>query len=288
MEKTANEKRLEAMRANLAKLENSAEEILRKGAENMTSADREKLLQFVNIAYHDSGKIEGVASIDGTSACEFCSKMRAAAEDDALIICGMCYAFADAWKEAAWRRHKLNARILSSVLFTREELSALVIPSCLGRINEDGDIVNQIHAQNVLRIQTTHNDVNFGFWYKNSAAVDAGLHAEGYFRREELPQNVKFIKSSLLIGFPARPDWFTDEVFTVFPDAETTAAAIAAGAWACNGRKCKDCKYHCYEGSTHVAPVRYIAEYLRTNKARRALVMTAYDAKKAQAQARNN
>ena len=271
MEKNA--ARLEKMRANLEKLESKANAILEKS--ELTAFDRFQLLELLNIAYHDSGKIEGVASIDGTSACEFCEKMRNSAEKNPLVICGYCYAWADKWKEASFRRHKLNAKILSSVLFTEDELKTLAIPSLLCRINEDGDITNVIHAQNVLRIQKTHDYIRFGFWFKNVPAVEKALANEGMTTKDSLPKNVVFVQSSVLIGVPAVPAWFTDCVFTVFPDKETTETAIVNGAFECNGKKCKACGYNCYRRE-RADNVQYIAEYLRTSAAKREGIVAAY------------
>jgi hypothetical protein len=279
---TANEKRLATMRANLENLETAAGALLEKG-DNMTAAERAALLEMVNIAYHDSGKIEGAASIDGSASCDFCMKMRGAAEENILIICGMCYAAADSWKEAAWRRHKLNARILSSVLFTKEELSSVVLPSDITRINEDGDVINVTHARNILRIIETHGNMSrFGFWFKNHAAVAAGLDAEGVRDNDEKRRryNARFVQSSILIGFPAQPQWFSDVIFTVYPDKETTLEAIASGAHECNGRKCKECGWNCYNARKNAEGLQHVAEYLRTNKAKRSAVMEAYTAKK--------
>lgn len=268
-----NEKRIAKMRENLEKLENKAETILAK--ENLTAFDRFELLGLLNIAYHDSGKIEDIASIDGTSACAFCDQMRKNAENNCLMVCGYCYAWADKWKEASFRRHKLNAKILSSVLFTEEELKTLAIPSMLCRINEDGDIVNYIHAQNILKIQKTHEYIKFGYWFKNAPAVAQALKNEGITEKSQLPKNVVFVQSSLLIGFPASPAWFTDCIFTVYPDKATTETAIINGAYECNGRKCKTCGFNCYlrERSENV---QYIAEYLRTSASKRELIVNAY------------
>lgn len=273
----ANKKRLATMRANLDAMEKRAAALLAKG-NAMTAADRAALLSLVNVAYHDSGKIEGVYSVDGCACCDFCQGMIKAAADNVLIICGACYAAADAWKEAAWRRHALNARILSSVLFTAEELKALQINGTRCRYNEDGDTVNETHARNLLRIAETRPAVRFGYWYKNSAAVQAGLYAEGIRTREQLPVNIRFVHSSPLIGFPVRACWFDDAIFTVFPDAETTAAAIAAGAWECNGRRCRACGYECYLSVRRPEPV-HVAEVLRTNAKQRAIIRAAYDAR---------
>lgn len=274
--KAATEKRLAAMRANLEKLEKRAYAILAKG-DDMTAADRLELLNIVNVAFHDSGKIEGIYSVDSSASCEFCQKMIAAAVDNVLMICGACYAAADAWKEAAWRRHKLNALILSTVLFTVDELATLPI-GLMCRYNEDGDTINIIMARNYLRNAAAHPTTNFGYWFKNAPAVAAGLNAEGYNTRDELPANVRFIHSSALIGFPANPMWFDDAVFTVYPDDETTAAAIVSGAHECNGRRCRACGFTCYLMERRPEPL-HIAELLRTNKTNRARVRAAYDEK---------
>lgn len=270
----ANAARLEKMRKNLETLENAAAVILEK--EEKTAADRLALLSLLNIAFHKSGKIEDIASIDGTAACDFCAKMRGAAAKNPLIICGYCYAAADAWKEAAWRRHKLNAKILSSVLFSADELQTVNIPAMECRINEDGDIINAIHAQNILRLAAVHPWVKFGFWFKHAAAVEKALKNEGIFIRDELPKNITFVQSSVLIGVPAFPVWFADCVFTVFPDMETTENAIARGAFPCNGRKCKECGKNCYNHCNHVPAVQYIAEYLRCSAEKREGIVTAY------------
>ena len=277
--KAATEKRLATMRANLNALETEAEAIMEKG-DAMTADDRRRLLCIVNVAYHTSGKIEGVFSIDSTASCDFCQRMIKAALSHVLMICGACYAAADAWKEAAWRRHKLNARIFSTVLFTVEELKALHIDGHLCRFNEDGDTVNEIMARNYLRIAAAHPLTMFGYWYKNTAAVEAGLIAEGITRREDRPDNVRFIHSSILIGFESPETWFDDAIFTVYPDEQTTLEAVAAGAHECNGRRCRACGYTCYVMQRRDNVVR-VAEVLRTNASRRAIILDAYRAEKA-------
>lgn len=277
--KEATARRLEKMRAGLTALETEAAAIIAKG-DDRTPADRMRLLSLLNIKLHEEGsKIADIFSLDSTAACDFCSAMRKAAEDNVLMICRCCYAAADAWKEAAWRRHKLNALILSTVLFTVEELATLPV-GALCRYNEDGDTVNEIMARNYIRNGLAHPFTHFGYWYKNAPAVEAGLHAEGIHTREALPENIHFIHSSSLIGFEARELWFDDAIFTVYPDEETTLEAIAAGAHACNGRKCRDCGFTCYLMKRRPHALR-IAEVLRTNKTERSIIRAAYDARKA-------
>ena len=277
-EDATNAHRMASGRAGVREAEEQAEKILEKGVENLSKADRLALLALINVAYHSSGKIEGCFSVDSCAACAFCQKMISAALENILIICGACYAAADSYKEFSWRRHTLNARILSTVLFTAEELKTLAIDGNRCRFNEDGDTVNEIHARNLLRIAETRPGTMFGYWYKNSVAVAAGLHAEGINRREELPKNVRFIHSALLIGFPPAALWFDDALFVVYPDDKTTAAAVAAGAHECNGKRCRACGYWCYVHKRQEKPV-IIAELLRCKKATREKILAAYHAR---------
>ena len=277
---TRNAQRLESMRRNLDALESRAAALLEKD-DAMTAAERAALLQFVNVAFHEgASKIDGIYSIDGTSSCEFCATMRKAAEKDPAIICGGCYAYRDKWKEAAWRRHILNARILSNVLFTVEELKALNVPAAaLVRINEDGDITNIIHARNVLRLFVAFPSASFGFWYKNVIAVAAALELEGITCKADKPRNVRFVHSSPRIGIPAAAVWFDDVIFTVYPDKETTAAAIAAGSFPCNGARCKACGFNCYHPERNADNVQHVAEVLRASAATVKMQRELYDAR---------
>ena len=276
----ASAKKKAAMRAGLRETEETAGALLSK--EELTPTERQQLLSCVNIAFHNPpSKIEGIFSIDSCAACDFCQRMMKAAENNDLMICGACYAARDAWKEAAWRHHKLNMRILSSVLFSIDELKGLSIDGLLCRMNEDGDTVNQTMGQNYLRIFAGHPETHFSYFYKNAPSVEAALHAEGIHTRDALPENVRFIHSSALIGFPCASLWFDDARFTVYPDGETTAAAIAAGAFECNGRKCRDCGFNCYLMQRHETVID-IAEVLRAPAARAIAIRAAYDAKRAQ------
>jgi hypothetical protein len=82
----------------------------------------------------------------------------------------------------------------------------------------------------------------------------------------------------MLIGFEARPLWFDDAIFTVYPDAVTTEAAIAAGGHECNGRKCRNCGFTCYLMQRPAQPL-HIAEVLRCSKAARVEILAAYRAR---------
>lgn len=277
---TAAEKNASRQAAALATLQATtaaAEDILQKG-EAMTAADRLRLLQFVNVSYHKDRKIQGIYSIDSCATCTFCRQMIDCASRDPLMICGMCYADAALWQKGVLYRHSLNARIFSAVLFTVDELKMLQMPPVgIVRFNSDGDTVNVTMGRNYLRIVSAFPCCQFSYFFKNSPAVSAALAEEGYKTRADLPRNLRFIQSSIRIGIPAEPVWYADAVFTVYPDAETTAAAVAAGSFACNGKKCMECGFHCYMMQRPEKPVQ-VAELLRASKAKRAAVLAAYRA----------
>ena len=151
------------------------ESILAKG-DAITHDDRIKLLSVYQISWHDSGKIEGTYSLDSScNGCEFCAKMRAAAEKDNTIICGRCYDYKqETYRTNVKLRHSLNLRIMSSVEFTLEEM-AMLPASLIVRINSSGDIENATHARNMVRYAITHKAAHVGFWGKNRPAIETAF-----------------------------------------------------------------------------------------------------------------
>ena len=133
--------------------------IFEKGIENLTHIDRTKLIMIYSPAYHKTGKIEGITSFDSSATnCEFCKTMRKAAEKNPAHICNFCY---DLEQEESFKgvnvlnRHTLNMLIMSTVRFTREELT-LIDCTQIGRINSSGDTENDIYAENMILLIWVH------------------------------------------------------------------------------------------------------------------------------------
>jgi len=249
-------------------------------SENITAVQRRELLSIYSVAYHDSGKIEGIASLDGTAThCSFCKAMQAAAEMDKTIVCGGCYALAmESYRTNVTNRNYIRQLIMSKVEFTVDELSTLNIPSRFVRFNSDGDLENTTQAINYLRIAKAHSWTKAALWTKNLPALKTAIEKEGK------PENMIIIYSSCRLN-ESRVDLFEkypwiDYVFTVYVDKKSTAAAIENGANECNGKKCMDCGFKCYNGTwkKHTN----IAEYLRgVNPQKRAELLKAVQARKA-------
>lgn len=205
------------------------------------------------VTRHDSGKIEGIFSLD--TACsnnEFCPRMQAA--EDPAIICKYCYT-KSMW-DAARFAHHIVGLILSSVELTDTEAAAIAIPTGFFRFNSDGELINQTHAENLLRIARAHPATSFAIWTKRPALLDAAIRKAGK------PDNLLCGVSSPMVNVPFRERWtWTDFIFTVYTPAGMEKA-LARGEHECNGRKCMICGFHCYQKHSGPGPV-YVAEALR-------------------------
>ena len=221
-------------------------ELLAAGADKLTSAERLELLRIYNVAFHESGKIEGIFSLDSSATnCGFCRKMReyAAAHPEKQCICGSCYDVRqEGFKLAALARHTLNLIIMSAVLFTVEELATVPVFG-LTRVNSSGDSSGDVYAENMVLFSAAHPACRVSAWAKNTAGYIRACRKHGK------PANLILICSSPFIDKAApRPEYF-DYVFTVYSTPEKVQAAMAAGAMECNGKKCRDCGYSCYNGT---------------------------------------
>lgn len=250
-------------------------DILTNGTENLTSSDRMMALRILQTPYHESGKIEGCHSCDSSAhGCDFCNKMRKAAETNPLIICGYCYDWAlEEERSNVGPRHSLNLLILKSIEFTEAELASLPINGIL-RGNSAGDTDNLTQAMNQLKIAATHPRVDCALWAKNTAPISKAVDIYGK------PENLRLIQSSPVIGTVAELARHFDNTFTVYPTKESTIDAINAGANPCNGKKCVVCGYKCYRSIKEGGWEKEtnIAEHLRIrDKALRAAIVAAFE-----------
>lgn len=220
--------------------ERIANEILSKGVDNLSKIDRLTLLSIYNVSYHDSGKIEGISSCDSSChGCTFCQRMRKAAEKDPTIICGKCYDYKlELLRSAMMKRHMLNLKIMSTVPFEIDELATLPLTN-IARIDSSGDIENDIHAENMIKLIIAHPYSHVGFWTKNTPCVDRAIDKFGK------PSNMVYIESDLHINGSGKHSRYADYTFTVYT-ADMIETVLANGACECNGKKCKECGFKCY------------------------------------------
>lgn len=257
--------------------------------ESMTVIERLVLLFIVIINFHTGGKIAGIYSCDSSAhGCSFCQKMKKAAENICLLICGLCYDYEqEIRRPAVFKGHNLNRIILSSVLFTVDEWKQRPIKlnkdaeDKVLRINSSGDTENAIHAENMLNLSYANPEFDVGYWAKNVPAVEEAIHTVGK------PENVRFVQSSLRIGFEDEMSPEADLLFTVYPDVKTCLEAIRKGGKPCNGRKCNECGKKCYKKPENGGWEKgsNVCELLRCSEADRKLIMEAYLKEKARREA---
>lgn len=220
---------------------------------------RLQLIMFISkaISYHDSGKIEGLHSLD--TACannDFCPKMQKPGTPS--CICNWCYT-ADMWESAIFA-HFITGLILSQVELTKEEAAAVAIPALTVRFNSDGELINLTHAVNLIRIAAGHQLTTFTDWTKRLEIMDTAIQQEGK------PDNLIIGISSPMINTPARARWeWCDFIFTVYTP-EGMKTALARNEHECNGRKCIECKYYCYHHHDTTSGPVHVAEALRKPK----------------------
>lgn len=215
----------------------------RKDMHSLTRRERLTLIRVYRAAFHTEHKIAGATSLDSSChGCEFCQKMRQAAEDDITIICAFCYDHKyESYRVNVENRHKLNMLIMSTVEFEEDEL-ALIPVTQITRINSSGDIVNEIHARNMIKVCLMNPFVNFGFWAKHTLPVIKACDSLGK------PENCVLIQSSIYIGKAAKLQRYFDYTFTVYATEEDLQEALRQGGVECNGKMCADCGWNCYFG----------------------------------------
>ena len=218
-----------------------------EAGEVLKDYERFTLLRMIGVSYHDDGKIAGIASVDSSArGCEFCVMMQAAAAELAARgcddhICGRCYATRGRFLLAdITDRHSLTMAILSMVEFSIDDFKTLGLVG-LVRINSDGDVRNDLHALNLLRMVMASPFARFAWWAKNIMPIIRACDALGK------PDNLTLIASSPMIGRAVRLPRYFNYTFTVYRPADLPAA-LAAGAGACNGAKCAACGFRCYVG----------------------------------------
>ena len=231
-----------------------------KARHEFTDADFLVMMAIMQTPYHDSGKIEGLQSYDSSaSACSFCASMLKAAEANDRIICGHCY---DKAQEERWHnvklRHGLQLEMIATVLIPHRYLALLDIYTEFFRFNSSGDVENSIQVANYYRMAKTHPETSCRLWSKNKAAVKYAKLLE------PKPANCKNIYSVCEIDGHCEelPEDF-DFYFVVASTPEKVAEYLAKGLNECNGKRCRACKFKCYDDKNGWKTGTGIVEILR-------------------------
>tara|TARA_R100000656_G_C3949783_1_gene128224 strand:- start:148 stop:804 length:657 start_codon:yes stop_codon:yes gene_type:complete len=190
------------------------------------------------------GKMERVPSLSTSpllnSSCEKFRKIKANS------ICKSCYSVNSLGIYKNLRSMlAVNSEILSQHL-TDDEIkrAARGIHSPLSglfRFESHGDILNEAHLNNLVRIAALRPDISFALWTKRYSL------AENYFDKHKKPKNLEVVYSSLLLNRPINKERFNhcNKIFTVYSKDGVKQKGVTIN---CGGKKCNDCRF-CYTGT---------------------------------------
>ena len=237
-----------------AKIARRVEPIINKVLAGMSisAADRYLLLNAVYACLHESGKVEGAASVN--SCCKVC-KSCVCRMGDENKICSKCYSDSQSnWQAGTREKGIISAWIINSIVFTPDEWKNLAILhyGFVIRVESFGDCSSVNHAANMINIALAYPEKRVGIWTKNPA------YYEKIFDQIGKPENVSFGYSAELIAVIPEisgKSWYKyiDFVFAVMlPNGKSKNTGLTLDGQVvpitCGGKKCKTCANHGKDG----------------------------------------
>jgi len=180
-----------------------------------------------------SGKMENIVSINTSSLSNpFCKKMSENKEN----ICSRCYSSRyEYWRKYFRNYIQNNLKILSNEKIKKEEIPDQIKSAKLIRLHSFGELINNLHYENFIRIAEWFSDITFSLWTKRDDII----------KKYEKPKNLILVRSSFKINKIDEPDIDKyDHVFTVFNKSYIKRNSIYIN---CGGKSCISC-LKCYGG----------------------------------------
>ena len=174
-----------------------------------------------------SGKLEGLQAIStNTRSNPFCQKM---SQSNDNIICSKCYSMATlnrGYFPSLEPALEYNSRLLSKPL-EPEQLPKFKRKTEYIRFDAHGELINETHLDNYVKITKVYPDRKFALWSKRIPII------KKYFKNREIPENLRLIYSNPFINkvMDKPPVPFHKSFNNVTDDTKQN----------CTGQKCKDC-----------------------------------------------
>ena len=192
-------------------------------------------LQQVHIT-HSRGiknKLDSIDSINtNTLTNSFCVKMNAA---DNGGICEACYSVSmlKGYRKTMVPALQRNSDLLSAGILTEWQLPRIM--SAVFRFSGQGELINDIHFENLCLIAEYNPHCTFTLWTKRATIVNKA------FKKREKPSNLLLIFSNSKIGhIMARPPTHFDKTFNNVKGDDKLELQN------CTGQQCKNC-LTCYQ-----------------------------------------
>ena len=210
----------------------------------------------IRITEKHTGKMEGMKSLSTNTLtnplCQVNRKIKGS-------ICEKCYAnqYAKMRPNLA-KKLEENTQALTKEIIKEDEIP--LINSAFFRFEAFGDIYNEIHLENYLKIAKKNPHCRFGLWTKNYPLI------LNYFFDHKLPDNINLILSSLMVNKCINLDPFKKmgikvKSFTVYSRAYAKEHGVTIN---CGSRSCISC-LQCYKEND----IECINELLKSDRKRK-------------------
>ena len=190
-----------------------------------------------------SGKLKGIDAIN-TNTCSnsFCKKM--SNTDNKYVICKHCYSMnmLKTFRKNCQPSFQHNSNILSTKLIDKHDIPKFKHE--LLRLHAHGELINQTHADNFIRLCKFKPDKQIVLYTKRLDLINNAICRQSHTIK---PDNLIIVYSNPIIDHPITkiPDSklfrYVDKVFNVLskPDKKIN----------CGARNCNKCRL-CYKKST--------------------------------------
>ena len=184
-----------------------------------------------------NGKLEELQAIStNTRSNQFCIDMKKVKKDN--WICSECYS----WETLNIGVYKQlepalqhNSDILAFAPLEPEQMPKFKRKTRFVRLSAHGDLINDLHLENLIVIVNANSDISFGLWSKRADIV------KRYFSNNPIPKNLQLVYSNPVVNKimnkPPAPFHRTFNNVSHKGYLEN-----------CTGQKCKDCLL-CYTNS---------------------------------------
>ncbi len=156
-----------------------------------------------------TGKMKGINSISTNCMLNpYCLKR----QQNKLFVCAKCYAkhYLE-FRPTLRKRMDMNTELLTEHLLDDRQVP--IINDVYFRLESFGDLINEMHFINYLRICNLHPQTTFALWTKNLHII------ERVFKAFKRPENLVINYSSENLNVPADESTlpsFVDHIFTVY------------------------------------------------------------------------
>ena len=178
-------------------------------------------------------KLDGIDSIStNTLTNKYCMAMNVADNGD---ICEYCYSVSmlEGYRKTMVPALQRNSDLLSAAILTEWQLPRIM--SAVFRFSGQGELINDIHFENLCLIAEYNPHCTFALWTKRATIVNKAL------KKREKPSNLILVFSNSKIGhIMARPPTHFDKTFNNVKGDDKLELQN------CTGQQCKNC-LTCYQ-----------------------------------------